>query len=314
MLIRNTKASKVRALGARGLLGRFRRDAPSIDPKALQASWAVDPLPLPLSDGAKGLSAVDRTTRPPYVHARCERPGRGAAAARRPRWLEVRPGVVPDLLERAVELGPATADNVSRLQRLLRRVNRSRHHGEGSLEQLPREGHGGPKPLCRLTNDAQHVGEGGRFRLFRSEAHRRGADVRAVRGRAPALVESAARDRGLGMIPGDRLAAVECLAESNARRSEELASPRRDAAQLAIPDDVRDSLPALATRAAHLGEHRAERVWAGGIVRSAAEKPDAVVAQRHHEAALLVIEFGVPKELKAAAVRRRDASVRAGDS
>jgi hypothetical protein len=40
-------------------------------------------------------------------------------AARRPRWLEVRPGVVPDLFERAVELGPATADNVSRLQRLL---------------------------------------------------------------------------------------------------------------------------------------------------------------------------------------------------
>jgi hypothetical protein len=128
------------------------------------------------------------------------------------------------------------------------------------------------------------------------------ADVRAVRGRAPALVESAARDRGLGMIPGDRLAAVECLAESNARRNEELASPRRDAAQLAIPDDVRDSLPALATRAAHLGEHRAERVRAGGIVRSTAEKPDAVVAQRHHQAALLVIEFGVPKELEAAAV------------
>jgi len=37
------------------------------------------------------------------------------------------------MLERAVELGPATADDESRLQRLLRRVDRSRHHGESVL-------------------------------------------------------------------------------------------------------------------------------------------------------------------------------------
>ena len=137
------QAGKILTLGASGLLGRFRRDAPGIDLKTLQARRAVDPLPFPLGDGAKCLSAVDRASRPPYVHAQCERPRRGTAAAERPRGLEVRPGVVPDVLERAVELDPATADDVCRLQRLLRRVNRSCHHGEGGLKQRPREGRGG---------------------------------------------------------------------------------------------------------------------------------------------------------------------------
>jgi hypothetical protein len=98
----------------------------------------------------------------------------------------------------------ATADDVSRLQRLLRRVDRSRHHGEGGLKQRPREGRGGSEPVHGLANDAQHVGKSGGFRLLRSKAHGRGADVRAVRGRAPALVESAARDRGLGVVSGDQ--------------------------------------------------------------------------------------------------------------
>ena len=62
-------------------------------------------------------------------------------------------------------------------------------------------------------------------------------NVKAVRSRAPALVESTARDRRLGVVSGDRLAAIKGLAEGDARRSKELASPRRDAEELAVPDD-----------------------------------------------------------------------------
>ena len=89
----------------------------SIDPETLKASRPVDPLPLPSLDSAKGLSTVDWTSRPPHVRPWYLRSWQGAAAARRPCRLEVRPGVVPDVLERAVELGPAPADKVRRLQR-----------------------------------------------------------------------------------------------------------------------------------------------------------------------------------------------------
>ena len=69
---------------------------------ALEAGRAVDPMPFPSFDSAKCLGAVDWAARPPHMHPRCERPRWGAAAARRPRRLEVRPGVVPDVLERVV--------------------------------------------------------------------------------------------------------------------------------------------------------------------------------------------------------------------
>ena len=86
------------------------------------------------------------------------------------------------------------------------------------------------------------------------------------------------------------------------RRGEEFATPHRNAAELAVPEDVRYGLPTLAARAPHLIEHRAERVRTSGVIRSTSEEPDAVVTQRHHEAALLVVEFGMPQELEAAAV------------
>ena len=116
------------------------------------------------------------------------------------------------------------------------------------------------------------------------------------------MLEGTTHDRRLGVVPRYWLAAVEGLAKGNARGGEEFAAPRRNAAELAIPEDVRYGLPTLAARATHLSEHRAERVRTRGVIRSASEEPDAIVAQRHHEAALLVVEFGMPQELEAAAV------------
>ena len=101
------------------------------------------------------------------------------------------------------------------------------------------------------------MGKGGGFRRLRSKARGRGTDVRAVRGWAPALLESAAHDRRLSVVPRNRLTAIKGLAEGDARRSKELTSPSCDAAELAIPEDVRDGLPALAARATHLSEHAA---------------------------------------------------------
>ena len=106
---------EARTLGAYVVLTRLGLAALGIDPKTLKASRTIDPLPLPSLDGAKGLSTVDWTSRPPNVRPWYLRSWQGAAAARRPRRLEVRPGVVPDVLERAVELGSAPADDVSRL-------------------------------------------------------------------------------------------------------------------------------------------------------------------------------------------------------
>jgi hypothetical protein len=104
------------------------------------------------------------------------------------------------------------------------------------------------------------------------------------------------------VISRDWLAAIEGLAKGSARGDEEFATSHRDAAKLAVPEDVRDGLPTFAAGATHLGEHRPERVRASDVIRSASEEPDAVVTQRHHEAALLVVKFGMPKELEAAAV------------
>ena len=106
---------EARTLGAYVVLRRLGLAALGIDPETLKASRPVDPLPLPSLDSAKGLSTVDWTSRPPHVRPWYLRSWQGAAAARRPRRLEVRPGVVPDVLERAVELGSAPADDVSRL-------------------------------------------------------------------------------------------------------------------------------------------------------------------------------------------------------
>ena len=108
---------EARTLGVFVMLRRLSLAALGIDPKTLKASRTIDPLPLPSLDSAKGLSTVDWTSRPPNVRPwyRYLRSWQGAAAARRPRRLEVCPGVVPDVLERAVELNAATADDVSRL-------------------------------------------------------------------------------------------------------------------------------------------------------------------------------------------------------
>ena len=110
------------------------------------------------------------------------------------------------------------------------------------------------------------------------------------------MLEGTTHNRRLGVISRDWLAAIEGLAKGNARGGEEFATPRRNAAELAVPEDVRYSLPALAAGATHLGEHRAKRVRASDVIRSTSEEPNAVVTQRHHKAALLVVKFGMPQE------------------
>jgi hypothetical protein len=118
------------------------------------------------------------------------------------------------------------------------------------------------------------------------------------------VLEGAAHDRGNGMIPGYRLAAVEGFAEGGAGWGEKRASPRDNAAEFTLPHHVRGRLPPLATGAPHLGEHGTEGERASGAERAAAQELPSVVAEGHHGAAQLVVELGLPEELEVALARK----------
>ena len=65
------------------------------------------------------------------------------------------------------------------------------------------------------------------------------------------------------MIAGDGFASVERNAESSASRGEERRAPCGNAGKVALPEDMLNRLPPLATRAAHFGKHRAQGMWPG---------------------------------------------------
>ena len=137
-----------------------------------------------------------------------------------------------------------------------------------------------------------------------NQARERGTREGAVRNRSPSVLKGASHDGGDGVIPRNRLAAVEGFAESDTRWGEKRASPGDDATELAFPHHMRDRLTPLAAGAPHLGEHSSKGERAGGAVRAAAQELPPVVAEGHHGAAQLVVELGQPKELKVPVARK----------
>jgi hypothetical protein len=110
--------------------------------------------------------------------------------------------------------------------------------------------------------------------------------------------KSTARNRGDGVIACDGFAAIERDTKGGAGRSEERRAPRDDAGELALPENMLDSLSPLAARAAQFVKHRPEGVRTRVPKDAAAQEPYSIIPNGHHGGALLVVELGNPQKLE----------------
>ena len=101
------------------------------------------------------------------------------------------------------------------------------------------------------------------------------------------------------MIACDGFAAIKCGTKDGAGRSEERRAPRDDAGQLALPENMLDSLSPLATRAAQLGKYRPEGMRSRVPKDAAAQEPYSIISNCQHGGALLIVELGNPQKLEA---------------
>ena len=163
-----------------------------------------------------------------------------------------------------MENRPSAADEDSGTKRGRGGLDRSGNHGKRRVEKGAGELDGGTKPVQWLTNNAEHVREGRPVGLVARNARGRpGTRERAVRLRASTAFESTTHNRGDGMIAGDGFASVERNAESSASWGEERRAPCGNAGKVALPEDMLNRLPPLATRAAQFSKHRAQGMWPG---------------------------------------------------
>ena len=204
-----------------------------------------------------------------------------------------------------MENRPSAADEDSGTKRGRRGLDRSGNHGKSRVEKRAGELDGGTKPVQWLANNAEHVREGSPVGLVARNARGRpGTRERAVSLRASTACEGAAHNRGDGVVAGDGFASIERNAQSGTSRGEECRAPCENAGKVALPEYMLNRLPPLATRAAQFGKYRAKRMWTGISEDAAAQEPNTIVSDRHHDGALLVVKLGDPQKFEMSWTRK----------